>query len=76
MPYYAYRTETVVVVAIAIVVVEVEQTCIGTIIIVASAFENRVVRIHKVRIIQFYPYIINSPFYASLKGLHKIYRYS
>ena len=71
MPYYADRTETVVGVSIAIVVVEVEQTCIGTIIIVTSAFENRVVRIHKVRIIQFYSYII-SPFYASLKGLHKI----
>lgn len=70
MPYYAYRTETVVVVAIAIVVVEVEQTCIRTIIIVASTFENRVVRIHKVRIIQFYPYII-FPFYASLKACIK-----
>ena len=70
MPYYADRTETVVGVSIAIVVVEVEQTCIGTIIIVASTFENRVVRIHKVRIIQFYPYII-FPFYASLKACIK-----
>ena len=53
MPYYADRTETVVGVSIAIVVVEVEQTCIGTIIIVASTFENRVIRVDKVRIIQF-----------------------
>ena len=57
MPYYADRTETVVGVAITIVVIEVEQTCIGTIIIVASTFENRVIRVDKVRIIQFYPYI-------------------
>ena len=70
MPYYADRTETVVGVAITIVVAQVEQTCIGTIIIVASAFENRVVRIHKVRIIQFYSYII-FPFYASLKACIK-----
>ena len=57
MPYYADRTETVVGVAITIVVAQVEQTCIGTIIIVASAFENRVIRVDKIRIIQFYPYI-------------------
>ena len=62
MPYYADRTETVVTATFTIVVVEVEQTCIGPIVVVASMFENRVVRIHKVRIIQFYPYIINSPF--------------
>ena len=55
MPYYADWTETVVGVTIAIVVVEVEQTCIRTIIIVASAFENRVARIDKVRIISFIP---------------------
>ena len=55
MPYYTYRTETVVGVSIAIVVVEVEQTCIGTIIIVASTFENRVVRVDKIRIISFIP---------------------
>ena len=70
MPYYADRTETVVGVSIAIVVGEVEQTCIGTIIIVASTFENRVIRVDKVRIIQFYPYII-LPFYASLKACIK-----
>ena len=66
MPYYTYRTETVVGVSIAIVVVEVEQTCIGTIIIVASTFEERVRRVHKVRVrFSFIP--INCPFYASLR---------
>ena len=61
MPYYADRTETAAGVSTAIVVAEVEQTCIGTTTIVAPALENRVVRIHKVRIISFIP-IYNFPF--------------
>ena len=73
MPYYTHWAETVVGVSITIVVVKVEQTCIGTIVIVASTFENRVVRVHKVRIIQFYSYLFlyKVPFYASLKACIK-----
>ena len=57
MPYCETQTETVVAVAVTIVPVEVEDSCISTIVIVASTFEERVVRIHKVRVIllQVYP---------------------
>ena len=34
-----------------IVVVEVEHTCVRTIVIVASTFEERIVRVHKVSVI-------------------------
>ena len=57
MPYCETQMESVVAVAVAIVPVEVEDSCISTIVIVASTFEERVVRIHKVRVIllQVYP---------------------
>lgn len=51
MPYCKTYTETVVAVTVAIVVVEVEHSCIGSVIVVTSTFEERVVRIDKVRVI-------------------------
>ena len=57
MPYCKTYTETVVTVAVSIVVVEVEYSCIRSIVIVTTTFEERVVRIDKVGVIvlQVYP---------------------
>ena len=57
MPYCKTYTETVVTVAVPIVVVEVEYSCIRSIVIVTTTFEERVVRIDKVGVIvlQVYP---------------------
>ena len=57
MPYCKTYTETVVAVTVPIVVVEVEYSCIGSIVIVTTTFEERFVRIDKVSIIvwQVYP---------------------
>ena len=49
--YDEHRAEAVVAVAIAIVVVEIEQTSIGTIIVVAPTFEHRIARVREVRVV-------------------------
>ena len=51
MPYCETYTEAVVAVIVPIVVVEVEYSSIGSIVIVTTTFEERVVRIHKVGVI-------------------------
>ena len=45
------NAETVVAVGIAIVVVEIEQTGIRAIVVIATTFEERIVRIREVRVI-------------------------
>ena len=45
------RTERIVAVAITIVVVEKEHACIRTMIVIASAYEERIARVRKVRVI-------------------------
>lgn len=71
MPYYTHRTKPVVVVRITIVVVEVEWTCVA-IIIVAPTFEERVRRVHKVRVrFSFIPIKLIAPFTLAY-GLPKI----
>ena len=57
MPYCKAYTETIVAVAVTIVSVEIEHSCIRSIVIVTTTFEERVVRIDKVGIIvlQVYP---------------------
>ena len=45
------RTERTVAVAMTIVDVETEHACIRTIIVIASAFEERIARVRKVRVI-------------------------
>ena len=57
MPYCKTYTEAVVAVTVPIVVVEVEYSCIRSIVIVTTTFEERVVRIDKVGVIvlQVYP---------------------
>jgi hypothetical protein len=55
------HTEPVVVVRIAIVVVECEHACLVSIIVIASAFENRIAGGNKVRVVQFNPYEIWVP---------------
>ena len=45
------NAETDVAVAIAIVVVEIEQTGIRTIVVIATTYEERIVRIREVRVI-------------------------
>lgn len=64
MPYCKTYTKSVVVVAVPIVVVEVEYSCIGSIVVVTTTFEERVVRIDKVGIIvlQVYSYAFRSSF--------------
>ena len=64
MPYCEAQTEPVVAVAVAIVPVEVEHSRISTIVIVASTFEERVVRIHKISVIilQVYPRLFAQAF--------------
>ena len=75
MPHCKTYTETVVAVTVPIVVVEVEHSCIGSIVIVTTTIEERIVRIDKVGIIvlQVYPYAFRSsfartksPYYLSL----------
>lgn len=62
MPYCKTYTETVVAVTVPIVVVEVEYSCIGSIVVVTTTFEERVVRIDKVGVIvlQVYPHAFRS----------------
>ena len=57
MSYCKTYTETVVTIAVPIVV-EVEYSCIGSIVVVTTTFEERVVRIDKVGVIvlQVYPH--------------------
>ena len=45
------NVETDVVVAIAIVVVEIEQTSIRAIVVIATTYEERIVKIREVRVI-------------------------
>ena len=45
------RTERIVAVAITIVVVEIEHACNRTIIVTASAYEERTARVRKARVI-------------------------
>ena len=45
------RTERIVAVATTSVVVEIEHACIRTITVSASAFEERIARVRKVRVI-------------------------
>ena len=45
------RTERIVAVAITIVVAEIEHACIRTIIVIASAHEERTARVRKDRVI-------------------------
>ena len=45
------RTERTVAVAITIVAVEIEHACTRTIIVIASACEERIARVRKVRVI-------------------------
>ena len=62
MPYCKTYTETVVAVTVPIVPVEVEHSCIRSIVIVTTTFEERVVRIDKVSVIvlQVYPHAFRS----------------
>ena len=67
------HTERFVVVAIAIVVVRIEHARIGTIIVIAPTFEERISRVHEVRVVQFSPNYISgclrTPFNLSFKAL-------
>ena len=45
------NAETDVVVVIAVVVVEIEQTSIRAIVVIATTYEERIVRIREVRVI-------------------------
>jgi len=53
-----YRTEPVVVVVITVRIVEIEQAGIATIIPIAPAFEERIIRVREVRVLQLNPYIL------------------
>ena len=48
---WAHHTERIVVVGIAIVVVRIEHACVRFVVVVASAFEERIARIHEVRVV-------------------------
>ena len=74
MPYCKTYTETVVAVTVPIVVVEVEYSCIRTIVVVTTTFEERVVRIDKIGIIvlQVYPHAFRSSF-ARTKSSHYLF---
>ena len=50
-----HRTEPIVVIAIPIIAVEIEQPCIGTIVPIASANRERIIKPDKVRVVQFNP---------------------
>ena len=64
IPYCKTYTKSVVAVIVPIVPIKVEYSCIGSIVIVTTTFEERVVRIDKVDIIvlQVYPYAFRSSF--------------
>ena len=74
MPYCKTYTETVVAVTVPIVVVEVEYSCIRTIVVVTTTFEERVVRIDKIGIIvlQVYSHAFRSSF-ARTKSSHYLF---
>ena len=74
MPYCKTYTETVVAVTVPIVVVEVEYSCIRTIVVVTTTFEERVVWIDKIGIIvlQVYPHAFRSSF-ARTKSSHYLF---
>ena len=48
-------TERIVGIACTIRIIEIEQTCIRTIIVIASTFEERITRVREVRVVQFNP---------------------
>ena len=74
MPHCKTYTETVVAVTVPIVVVEVEHSCIGSIVIVTTTIEERIVRIDKVGIIvlQAYPHAFRSS-YARTKSAYYLF---
>ena len=55
---YQHRAEPVVVVRISVVVVERKCACIRAIIVIVPAFEERIVAVREVRVVQFNPYIL------------------
>ena len=62
-----HRTETDVVIAVPVVTIEGKGTCISGITPIASAFEERISRVRKVRVVRFNPSILNN------LGLENIY---
>jgi len=50
-----HRTERIVAVLIAIRIIEIEHTRIGSIIVIAPTFEERIGRVREVRVVQFNP---------------------
>ena len=48
---YEHRTEPIPEIAIAIRAIEIEQTGIRTIVLIATTYEERIVRIREVRVI-------------------------
>ena len=78
-----HRTEAIVVVAVAIIVVEIEHASIGRIVVVAPAFEERIVALREGRVITEKSLIFKSAprsfAYASERGilflLFPLYRY-
>ena len=64
MPYCKTYTKSIVAITVPVVVIEVEYSCIGSIVIVTTTFEEWIVRIDKVGIIvlQVYSYAFRSSF--------------